>query len=319
MIDKSYIDRLKAIPIADYLADQGFVPAKQIGSQLVYISPLTGEKSPSFFVHPQKNVFNCFSSSHKGDIITLVREMEQLSFSQALQRLNHLSSSLSESDSPDKYKHLKPAEDLFTYNQQTHNQQSGQIEILAVKTLSNRVLINYLYSRGIDAHLAAAYLKEAYFRVQGKNLFALALQNDKGGYELRNAFYKGCALAKAPTTIAGLNPGMGVNIFEGFFDFLSALTYYKTDAFESDSIILNSLWLFDTLYQNQLMEKYDCFDLFLDNDRPGWKNAIEFKKKVKKSHLSKTLQNHSSIYAYHKDFNLFLLTTLANTIKTPGK
>jgi hypothetical protein len=303
MIDKSYIDRLKAIPIADYLASEGFVPARRIGHQLVYISPLTGEKTPSFFVHPDKNVFNCFSSGHRGDIITLVRELEKLDFKDALTRLGSFSDQRMDLNLPNLHSDTSPDKDDPS---QVHD--PAQIQILAVKTLSNRVLINYLTSRGISEHLGTKYLQEAYLRVYGKQVFALALPNDKGGYELRNPFYKGCAVAKAPTTIAGRNPGGQVNIFEGFFDFLSALTHYKTDSFKNDSVILSSLWLFEEGYQNGLIEKYSRFNLFLDNDRSGWKKAIEFRKKVyiKRGNKS-SVSNHSAVYKHFKDFNEFLL------------
>ncbi|MDJ1485911.1 CHC2 zinc finger domain-containing protein [Cytophagaceae bacterium YF14B1] len=339
MIDKSYIDRLKAIPITEYLADQGFVPAKQVGNQLVYLSPLTGEKTPSFFVHPDRNVFHCFSSGHKGDIITLVRQIEQLEFKQALVSLNSFQSSgniITPSQSATVEERTVPfTKHQSAQNSQAHNS-SSQIEILAVKTLSNRVLINYLHSRGIDAHLATVYLKEAYFRVQGKNLFALAFENDKGGYELRNPFYKGCAVLKAPTTIMGstavgqsavygysssshssgsysangaIQMNGAVNIFEGVFDFLSALTFYKIERFRNDSIILNSLWLFDPAYQTRLLNDYSEFSLFLDNDRAGWKKAIEFRNRAKTLLGTKTaIINQSSLYKSFKDFNEFLLS-----------
>ncbi len=162
MIDKSYIDRLKEIPIPDYLAAQGFVPAKRIGSQLVYLSPLTGEKTPSFFVHPEKNVFHCFSSGHKGDIITLVRQLEQVEFQQALFRIGNFSLSEYGFDytrlDRNRFQgenQLKPAAKQPTeYEHKTQDiaqhaiESASQLELLAVKTLSNRVLINYLHSRG---------------------------------------------------------------------------------------------------------------------------------------------------------------------------
>lgn len=308
MLTSAYLDKLKSIPISEYLKHHGYVPAKSIGAQLVYLSPLTGEKSPSFFVNPQKNVFNCFSSGHKGDIITLVEQLEAIDFKAAISVLQSFSSSAySDNYSRAVAANLPGQPAIPAINQFTS---FDTIKILAVKTLSNRVLINYLRSRGIYADLAAHYLKEAYFRVQGKDLFALALTNDKGGYELRNTFYKGCALAKAPTTVKGKLPQGKVNLFEGVFDFLSALAYYKTDSFKNDSIILSSLWLFDTFYQNKLIESYTHFNLFLDNDRAGWKKAIEFRRKLPFLNRQDTFQNQSVLYKGYKDFNLFWINSL---------
>ncbi len=292
MLDKAHIEKIKTLSIQAYLASLGYVPAKQIGSQLVYISPLTHEHSPSFFVHPDKNVFNCFSSGEKGDIITLVRHLEKIDFKQAMLRLQQITSTIPL---------LMPLQQPF--------QSFREIDILKVKELTNRILGNYLLSRGISTTLGKQYLQEIYFRVQEKQLFALGLANDKGGYELRNPFYKGCAIAKAATTISGASsaPTGAVNLFEGMFDFLSALSFFKTNVFKNDSIILSSLWIMDKSFCMNLLDKYDTFHLFLDNDRAGWKKAIEFKRILKDRGQLHRFQNHSSIYKTYKDFNAFLL------------
>ncbi|MEK9634900.1 MAG: CHC2 zinc finger domain-containing protein, partial [Opitutae bacterium] len=45
-------------------------------------------KTPSFYVHPDKGFFKCFSSGEKGDAVTFVQKMENLSFMEAIEFLS---------------------------------------------------------------------------------------------------------------------------------------------------------------------------------------------------------------------------------------
>jgi len=64
-----------------------------------------------------------------------------------------------------------------------------------------------------------------YYTYNGKSYFALAFANESGGYELRNRYYKGCYGHKDISLIPGRNTASkSVAVFEGFMDFLSALT-----------------------------------------------------------------------------------------------
>ena len=66
------------------------------------------------------------------------------------------------------------------------------------------MLLEYMGRRGIDADIAKAYCKEAYYHFSGRKdrrCFAVAFPNDKGGMELRNPIFKGCAGVKAVTCL----------------------------------------------------------------------------------------------------------------------
>lgn len=64
-----------------------YVQLKKSGSSWVGLSPFNQEKTPSFYVHPQKGFFNCFSSGEKGDAITFIQKMENLDFYEAIEYL----------------------------------------------------------------------------------------------------------------------------------------------------------------------------------------------------------------------------------------
>jgi DNA primase len=50
-------------------------------------SPFTNERTPSFFVAPDKGLYHCFSTGKGGDIFTFIQEMEGLDFKGALRVL----------------------------------------------------------------------------------------------------------------------------------------------------------------------------------------------------------------------------------------
>ena len=62
----------------------GYVPLKQTGRSFKGLSPFKTEKTPSFIVSPEKNIWHDFSSGKGGDVISFVMEMEGLSFPEAL-------------------------------------------------------------------------------------------------------------------------------------------------------------------------------------------------------------------------------------------
>ncbi|EIP96505.1 DNA primase, catalytic core [Opitutaceae bacterium TAV1] len=63
------------------------VTLRKAGSQFKGLSPFTQEKTPSFYVSPDKGFYKCFSTGKAGDIITFVRETEQLTFTEAVETL----------------------------------------------------------------------------------------------------------------------------------------------------------------------------------------------------------------------------------------
>lgn len=79
-------DRIKErLSILDVVED--YVSLKKAGSSYKGLSPFTKEKSPSFFVSPDKGLFYCFSSGKGGDMFTFVQEIEGIDFKGALKLL----------------------------------------------------------------------------------------------------------------------------------------------------------------------------------------------------------------------------------------
>src|ERR1041385_1590643 len=64
-----------------------YVPLKRAGANFVAVCPFHKEKTPSFNVNPQRQIFHCFGCHKGGDVFTFVREHENISFVDAVKRL----------------------------------------------------------------------------------------------------------------------------------------------------------------------------------------------------------------------------------------
>ena len=87
-INDNYLADLKArVPIYDVVAPH--VKLKKAGKSWKGLSPFSQENTPSFYVHPEKNMFKCFSTDTGGDAIRFVQLLENLTFMEAIETLAH--------------------------------------------------------------------------------------------------------------------------------------------------------------------------------------------------------------------------------------
>ncbi|HEY8886468.1 MAG TPA: DNA primase [Candidatus Microsaccharimonas sp.] len=64
-----------------------YVQLKRAGRNFKGLSPFTGERTPSFYVSPDKNIWHDFSSNKGGDVFSFVMEVEGIDFRGALELL----------------------------------------------------------------------------------------------------------------------------------------------------------------------------------------------------------------------------------------
>lgn len=64
-----------------------YVQLKRAGRNFKGLSPFSGEKTPSFYVSPDKNIWHDFSSNKGGDVFSFVMEVEGIDFRGALELL----------------------------------------------------------------------------------------------------------------------------------------------------------------------------------------------------------------------------------------
>ena len=263
----------KTVKITDLLK------VKSNKNEFFICSPFRQEKTPSFKINQAKNIWFDFGAGQGGSVLDLVIKLKNCNTKEAVEFLKNYDNNTSFS--------FSPAQNIF-------QNENKKIELKKVTNIENKALLAYLKSRKIDVDIASKYLKDVYFQIKSKNYFGLGFKNDKDGFEIRNKYIKMCLFEKAITTI--INDSDNVAVFEGFFDFLSALTYYKKEP-KDNVIVLNSL----SLLQNLDLSKFNEIKLFLDNDMAG-KNAT----KMIKSKYNNVF-DYSYIYKGFNDFNDFLI------------
>lgn len=279
------LTEIKELDLTVWLEQNGF---KHIKGTL-YENPLRKDEKPSFSVF-MNNKNNCWSwkdqtTGESGNIVDLICKIQKCDVAGVVKSFNNNNFSFS------KAQHRKVKE-----------KEPTKIEIIDILPVTQKGLYYYAYSRKIRANLVKKYLKEVHYKVNDKLYYSLGFKNDIGGFELRNKYSKMNIKGKSITTIKGIDSDR-VSIFEGFFNFLSALEHFGVDTMGGDVIILNSTALLDGLLESLDLNKYETIYTFLDNDTPG-NNATE---KIYNKYKEKVL-NCQNYYKNFNDFNDFLMS-----------
>jgi len=287
---------IKQVSIVDYLAQTGYKPKLIKGVNYWYCSPLRTELTPSFKVNAERNQWYDFGTGDHGDIIDLVCALQHCSTAEAMRRLAAL-----------KGIRLAPP---FSFGGTTPvRSQMPSMELISVQAVKHPKLLLYLSERGLQPSDVSPFLSEVYYRVSEKCFFALGFQNDAGGWELRNPYFKGCFAPKAITTIKGTDSHK-LQLFEGFMDFLSWRKLHPEE--QADSIILNSLTLLPKLIPT--LHPYPIIESLLDNDEAGDRATKQL------FDAGLPVKDMRACYAPYKDINEYLiLAEQKKQILTPRK
>lgn len=85
-MDRADVEQVKAgIDIVTVVSE--YVHLKKRGRSFIGLCPFHKEKTPSFNVDPQKQIYKCFGCDKGGDVLNFVMEMKGLTFPEALKEL----------------------------------------------------------------------------------------------------------------------------------------------------------------------------------------------------------------------------------------
>ena len=171
-----------------------YVQLKRAGRNFKGLSPFSSEKTPSFFVSPEKNIWHDFSSNKGGDIFSFIMEVEGLDFRGSLEHLAR-----------------KAGVDLSQYESKTSQliakRKKRALEAHALATryyqqclLRNQHAMNYVFKQ---RHLKRRVVEE----------FQIGYAPDSGT-ALTNALTKK-GFSKAELSDAGLTNRFGGDLFRG--------------------------------------------------------------------------------------------------------
>lgn len=166
-------DILSRIDIVDIVSK--YVPLKKAGSNFSGLSPFQKEKTPSFMVSPQKQIFKDFSSWLWGNAITFVMEIEKIDFRDAIKILAqeaHVDLSkyqqnpeqhIIAQDEKEKIKRIHLLAQQFFVNQLEKNP-SAQAYLADNRKLSQEIQIQFGIGYAPDSHYdLIQFLKSKWF------------------------------------------------------------------------------------------------------------------------------------------------------------
>ena len=284
------LKEIKSIPLATFLSQLGHSPVKTQGNRLWYKSPLRQEHTASFKVQTDINCWYDFGIGKGGNIIDLAAELYHST------DLRYLMDCIA------RYVSVPSPQTVASISPQRHSAPS--LTDIEVVPLRHHALVVYLQERGIPAQIAAEHCKQIHYSCRGRRYYAVGFANESGGYETRNRYFKGC-IAPKDITLRRIRDGPinDVAVFEGFFDYLSALTLGIIQG--TDAIILNSV---SNVYKAiPYLRDYSTIHCFLDNDDAG-RNTLSL--------LAKQFGNVidcSTLYSQFNDLNEYLIQS-KNTI-----
>jgi hypothetical protein len=294
MMEQKNIDQLKATPLADVLSKCGARFAYARAAYSMYYAPYRDDHHPSLRVDVQKNVWYDFGTGEGGDVIDLVKKINNTDFAGAVQALGaaqfNVRAQLPES---------QPISPVAS---------ASGITIFHVQNLQNRALLNYIEERHVSLDIARQHCKELYYMAgpESKRFFGIGFRNDRGGWEIRNKYCKQ-ATSKDVTTIRGDDSYCCV--FEGFMDYLSYLTLQSVvqpspanTHTQHSCIVLNSLVNLDKAVP--FLQQHTHVHAYLDNDEAG-RNATQ---RLCSILPNAVVYDYAHTYSKNKDYNEFLMS-----------
>lgn len=179
---------------------QEYLPLKKTGINFKALCPFHSEKTPSFVVSPERQIWHCFGCGAGGDIFKFLMEKEGLEFKDALELLAKKAGIvLKRTPQKKDYKHKlfeinSKASQFFTYMLTEHPLGKSALDYLKKRgitidsikefnlgyaPLNWETLVRFLEKRGfskkeiIDSGLAVASQRGGYDRFRGRIMFPL--------------------------------------------------------------------------------------------------------------------------------------------------
>ncbi len=261
-------ERILRYPIESVLAHYG----KRTGHRgRMYYSPFRDEKEPSFSVDRKENLWMDFGTGRGGNVLTLVSELEGVPVSAAWDIVAGMDPGLVVTSSRD------------TSIPSAKETRGSRIVIDGVFSEFSRPLVRYALSRGIPQHLLTRYCREVAYHVDGfagsRRVIAFPTED---GWVLRSPgggpYAKRCTGSR-PTFLGASGAATDgpscarVEVFEGFFDFLSWLVLKDRTKPFSDVCVLNSVNNLPKAME--FISAHGSVSVWTDADEAGRKAASE--------------------------------------------
>ncbi len=126
----------------------GYLPLKRAGANFVALCPFHKEKTPSFSVNPQKQIFHCFGCHKGGDVFRFVQDYENIGFVDAVRRLAERAKIPLEFDRTPGAQETRHLKDKLL---QIHEQITLRWQNCLANEAAGKIARDYLAKRGVSA------------------------------------------------------------------------------------------------------------------------------------------------------------------------
>ena len=126
-----------------------YVPAKAVGANFQALCPFHNEKTPSFVISPEKQIWHCFGCGRGGDVFSFVMEKEGLGFMETLRLLAPKAGVVLKYENPETYSQRNRLLDILEL--------AGKYYAHILTTPAGRNAKEYLLQRGLSAETITAW------------------------------------------------------------------------------------------------------------------------------------------------------------------
>jgi len=316
------IDQAKQIDLRDLLDRLNIPVAKtrKSGNDLFLLAPWRNETEASVHCTRQSNGRWLWSdmgeAGQGGSVIDFIIRLKGGDTRDALRTL----SSIYQGALFDSIKPVDPNQSKFSFDRSAERPAPQQekpqssLQLVEVKPLTSKRILQYLEGRAIPRNIAQRYLKLVRYRNierpndpirYGFGMINLSSTPDSPAYEVRSAL--DTARGKFKTAVGGRDisywkgsdPNSStVSIFEGMLDYLSLLVFLGTEQLKGDAVVMNALSSQKRCEAFLGAKNYDTIALWLDNNSAGRQAAAKFRED-----FGDAVQDWSHSFAPHIDLN----------------
>ncbi|MDF1498057.1 MAG: DNA primase [Patescibacteria group bacterium] len=184
----SQVDEIKSrLSVEEVLS--GYLQTQRAGRNLKANCPFHNEKTPSFMISPERQIWHCFGCGEGGDIFTFVMKMEGLEFPEALKLLGEKAGvEIKKSKYENTGKKTKIFEiiDLSRkFYQECLKIKKGKIahEYLIKRGLTNDIIEKFQIGYAPDSwDILSSFLKKKGYKEEDIFSSGMTVKKDKGGY-----------------------------------------------------------------------------------------------------------------------------------------
>ncbi len=153
-----------------------FVTLKKRGSNYVGLCPFHNEKTPSFFVSPDKEIYKCFGCGHAGNVVRFLMEHEKFTYPEALKYLAR--------------KYRIEIKEEFTDDEEDRSERDEISSIYVVLSFAEEFYHHYLLHSEEGQNIALPYLKSRHITEESIQKFKLGYSPESGNLFTQTALKK---------------------------------------------------------------------------------------------------------------------------------